>query len=36
LANIEKALVVYTKNHAKSEFWKKHYHRTLPLDKLFR
>ena len=36
LANIDKALVVYTKNHAKCEFWKKHYHRTLPLDKLFR
>lgn len=36
LAHIEKAMVVYVKNHTKDEFWNKHYKRCMKLDELFR
>lgn len=36
LAHIEKAMVVYVKNHTQDEFWNRHYHRCMPLDDLFR
>lgn len=36
LANISNALVVYVKQHTKDEFWNQHYHKSMPLDRLFR